>query len=102
MSRAIILRLAATESSRSRISASGPDEGPLASLRSESPGTNKKERMGLVSALGLLAHQRLADALRHRLAALVDGDVAEFDDAGVGTRLAFAHTDHLGLDPECV
>src|ERR1700682_2385804 len=48
MSRAVFLRSAATESSRSRISPSGPDEGPLASLRSESAGTNRKKRIGLL------------------------------------------------------
>src|SRR6185312_5312584 len=46
MSRAIFLRSAATESSRSRIRPSGPESGPLASLRSESAGTNRNERIG--------------------------------------------------------
>ena len=54
MSRAIFLRSVATESSRSRISPSGPDEGPLASLRSESPGTNRNERICLRHSLGFL------------------------------------------------
>src|SRR5215204_2154552 len=96
MSRAIILRSVVTESSRSRISPSGPDEGPLASLRSESPGTNRNERMGL-RVLGLLAHQCLARALSDGLAALVDGDMAELDDAGIGPRLACAQAEHGGL-----
>src|SRR6266404_2339681 len=95
MSRAIFLRSAATESSRSRISPSAPNEGPLASLRSESAGTNRKERIGSVP--GFLAHQRLAGALGDGLAALVDGGVGEFDDAGVGPRLALAHAQDLGL-----
>src|SRR6187402_1011971 len=47
MSRAMVLRSVATESSRSRIRPSGPLDGPLASLRSESAGTNRKERIGL-------------------------------------------------------
>src|ERR1700704_1903667 len=63
MSRATFLRSAATESSRSRISPSGPDEGPLASLRSESAGTNRKDRIGLLSALGFLGYaDRAADS----------------------------------------
>src|SRR5277367_5810489 len=67
MSRATFLRSAATESSRSRISPSGPDKGPLASLRSESAGTNRKDRIGLLSALGFLG-----DADRE-----VDGELFE-------------------------
>src|SRR6266850_5883852 len=98
MSRAIFLRSAATESSRSRISPSGPDDGPLASLRSESAGTNRKERIG--SVLGFLAHQRLARALGDGLAALIDRGVREFDDAGVGSRLALAHAQNPGLHAE--
>src|ERR1041384_8181492 len=92
MSRAIFLRSVATESSRSRISPSGPEEGPLASLRSESPGTNRKERIGSAfrAAFWAFAHQCLALAFGDQLAALVGGGVAEFDDAGVGPRLAFA------------
>src|SRR6266446_2685819 len=38
---------AATESSRSRISASAPESSPRASFRSLSAGTNKKERIGI-------------------------------------------------------
>src|SRR5260370_25466464 len=96
MSRATFLRSAATESSRSRIRPSGPEEGPLASLRSESPGTNRKERIGLAfrSAFGAFAHQRLALAFGHDFAALVGGGVAEFDDAGIGPRPAFARAQH--------
>src|SRR6267154_3238046 len=102
MSRATFLRSAATESSRSRISPSGPDEGPLASLRSESAGTNRKERIGLLSALGFLVHQRLARALGDDLVALIEGGVGEFDDTGVGPRLALAQAHHLGLHPKRV
>src|SRR5258708_2787536 len=106
MSRATVLRSAATESSRSRIRPSGPEEGPLASLRSESAGTNRKERM-MASVLGrlilgTLAHQRLALALRDNLSALVDGGVVELDDAGIGARLALAHRQHRGPDLERV
>src|SRR6478736_10369344 len=90
MSRAIILRSLATESSRSRIRPSGPLDGPLASLRSESAGTNRKERIALSSGFGALAHQRLALAFGDNLAALVGGGVRELDDAGVGPRLALA------------
>src|SRR5215211_4937778 len=39
---------AATESSRSRISASAPDSRPRASLRSLSAGTNSSERIGML------------------------------------------------------
>src|ERR1043166_8442566 len=101
MSRAIFLRSVATESSRSRISPSGPDDGPLASLRSESPGTNRNERICL-GVLRLLAHQRLACALRDGLAALVDGDMAELDDAGIRPRLALAQAEHRGLHAQRV
>src|SRR6185312_802243 len=97
MSRAIFLRSMATESSRSRIRPSGPEVGPLASLRSESAGTNRKERMMVTSVLGALAHQRLALALRDDLAALVGGGMPELDDAGIGTRLALAERQHCGL-----
>src|SRR4051812_37242957 len=44
--------------------------------------------------LGPLAHQRLALAFGDDLAALVGGGVVEFDDAGVGPRLALAHAQH--------
>src|SRR5215510_2697552 len=98
MSRAIILRSAATESSRSRISPSGPEEGPLASLRSESPGTNRNDRM--FSAFRTLAHQCLASALGHDFAALIGGGVAELDDAGIGARLALSGTQNRGAHPE--
>ena len=89
-----LLAVGGDESSRSRIRPSGRD-GPLASLRSESAGTNRKERICL-SASGRLAHQRLARALGDDLAALVDGGVVELDDAGIGPRLALAHAKHLG------
>src|SRR6476646_7692214 len=95
MSRAIFLRSVATESSRSRIRPSGPLSGPLASLRSESAGTNRKERIETVLlGFGPLAHQRLALALGDDLAALVGGGVAELDDAGVWPRLALAAAEH--------
>src|SRR4029077_19921397 len=108
MSRAVFLRSAATESSRSRISPSGPDDGPLASLRSESAGTNRKERIACWSVSGIqcflrsLVHQRLARALGDDLAALIEGSVCEFDDAGGGPRLAFAQAYDLGLYPKRV
>src|SRR5689334_7690328 len=102
MSRATILRSAATESSRSRIRPSAPDCGPLASLRSESAGTNRKERMLRLSLLGAFAHQRLAGALGDVLAALIEGGMAKLDDASIGPRLAFPHRDDLGLDLERV
>src|SRR6266446_130058 len=98
MSRAIFLRSAATESSRSRIKPSGPEEGPLASLRSESPGTNRNERIG--STFRTLAHQRLALAFGHDLAALVGGGMAEFDDAGIGARFALPRAQHRGAHLE--
>src|SRR5476651_502634 len=103
MSRAMALRSVATESSRSRINPSAPDIGPLTSLRSESAGTNRKERISCLTSwaslfLGALEHQRLAGALRHDLAALVDRGMAELDDPGIGPRLAFAHRDHRGLN----
>src|SRR6185436_4455534 len=100
MSRAIVLRSVATESSRSRIRPSGPLDGPLASLRSESAGTNRKERIAWSSALRALAHQRLALAFGNDLAALVGGRVAELDDAGVGSRLALAQAQYRGADLE--
>src|SRR5258708_20226902 len=92
MSRASFLRSAATESSRSRMRPSGPEEGPLASLRSESPGTNRKERIGLASRT--FAHQRLALAFRHDLAALVGGGMPKLHDAGITPRLALARPHH--------
>src|SRR6185369_13514775 len=92
MSRAIFLRSVATESSRSRIRPSGPEDGPLASLRSESPGTNRKERIG--SAFRAFAHERLALALGDDLATLVGGGVVELDDARIDARLAFSRAQH--------
>src|SRR6188472_2712754 len=102
MSRAIVLRSVVTESSRSRISPSGPLDGPLASLRSESAGTNRKERIALSSGFGALAHQRLALAFGDDLGALIGGGVRELDDAGVGPRLALARAQHHRPHPERV
>src|SRR3954469_17021800 len=77
---------AATESSRSRISASAPDSRPFASLRSLSAGTNSIDRVSHLDRLRL--HQRGAAADRDHLAALVEPDMLEFDDPRIRARLA--------------
>src|SRR6185437_9247389 len=91
--RAVGRLCAATESSRSRIRPDAPEERPLASLRSLSAGTNRRERIGS-ARLRSRAHERGADAARHHLAALVERLVLELDDPGIGARLALA----LALD----
>src|SRR5882672_10346253 len=93
IARAAALRGALTESSRSRISASAPEPTPLASFRSSSPGMNSRELMTL--RLRPLVHHRLALALCHHFAALVEGLVQELDDAGIRARLAVPLAEHL-------
>src|ERR1041384_405976 len=84
---------AATESSRSRISASAPLSKPRASLRSLSAGTNSSERImpraGLVRSAGRLPGHHLPAA------ALIGPDIGEADAKGI--RLAARHyTDLAG------
>src|SRR5256714_10973278 len=130
---------AATESSRSRISASTPLSMPRANFRSLSAGTNSIERMSssysnrhsgiakgeaeihehrsLEMDSGLAAarrpgmtkglhrfclHQRGAAADRDLLAALVQADMLELDDAGIRTRFAAPRRDHRRARPDRV
>src|SRR5262245_58311412 len=60
-------------------------------------GSHRSVRDGglLFSILRPPAHHGLAPALSHRLAALVDGLVQEFDDTGIGARARLAPGKHL-------
>src|SRR5262249_13319589 len=98
--RAASLRARLTASSRSRIRASAPVAAPLPSFFSSSAGTNSSERMG--SSLGTFAHHGLPPAFGDQFAALVEGLVQEFDDAGIGPRAGLALGGHLGGDVERV
>src|SRR5262245_56206323 len=80
---------------------SAPQVSPLAIFRSLSAGTKRSERMSGRGS-GALAHEDLPAALRHQRLILLEGAVLEFDDTGIGARLAFALRHHLRLHPHAV
>src|SRR5262249_17346876 len=117
VARASALRSPATESSRSRISASAPLSNPLASFRGLSPGTNKRERIAMtLLAHDLIrkpvptfrdhalsrphAHVGLAAAFGDELAVLIEAAVQQVDDAGLRARFRLALAEHFraGVD----
>src|SRR2546430_1141293 len=95
MPRAATLPSGATESSRSRISASAAVFLALSNFRTLSPGTNKKER--IASRLRFAEHQPGAEAACHHLAALVGHGVLELNQPLPRPRLALALGDDFGV-----
>src|SRR5262245_45900008 len=83
----------ATESSRSRMTASAPLVNALSSLRLLSAGANRNERIGLFWPH---PHEGLASALGDQLAILIVSAMVKLDDAGAGARFRFALGDHFG------
>src|SRR5262245_36431891 len=88
--RAAPLRDSLTASSRSRINASAPVAGPLASFLSSSAGMNSSERTGSGLRLRPAPHQELSPAFGDELAALVVALVQQLQYAGIGPRPALA------------
>src|SRR5882672_12839673 len=111
------VRFGATESSRSRISASAAESSAFASFRSLSPGTKSNDRNGirtLMEAVSVIRawrrrpcassgrtrqtkHERAALARTNEFVPLVEAAMLEYHDAVGGPRLAFALLEHPSL-----